>query len=1043
MSKPHVDASLVRFHQRGLLSREGMQRWMQRAARDPADVLPRLEEARLRWLEAVRAAIAALLEETQADSARLLRNLLATARSEDLRFWKHALDAGVLSALGAEASVGRLLAVAAARSDPPAMLDSEELGILAHAGKCTPDALLPIARGSWPISLALIEQMPSAHARGALLQVLRDGFAPRPSTGRPRSQLAQRRLVDAVEALIARKPAVALGLHEYQTLPDQARELLGDGRTVLTAAAISRRDRDAARKARREAEASARLEQETEAVLRAVDDLFASATVDEPDPAASAACWRAVARAMKSIAASDGSAARAGRMHAIDDAFMQRLASGERLWHRLRPAPPSVRSGLAGVRFGSSALFLAFLALPRRRQSELGLQLGSTPRSGSVSIRPPSALRDELVLAAADAYLRSRKGDADLRRSLWTRWGSSAESRVMDGWDRVFTEPRRLHDDESVTVIEWVALREGLAAQRPRLDRFHRNHARWLLRRAARTEFVTAALAKAGEAGAALLLCGTDVRRLGAAWRALCVAPDAKPGPGAGDSRAAQARAQFHQIVRRARALDEEGTPIAEILVREGPAELGLESTVAMLGAALDGTRLGAILRMADPEALGVRKNRRAGIRAAVKLFLTARAQPRSTEGRALRELLRRGAVLDVEAARAVWCAAQGADRENARRLVRRRPGDFARFAIRDWPVDETVGFLASNPAAAGAFADCIDDAQLRAALPALRKRMAKRPAMLAVAELAVLSGLREIALLRVLSREVAERLDQTAGTRLDHRYSTYQVPKRSGGMRTITVPDESLKHLQRLLLVGAFNPVPLHEAAHGFRTGHSILTNARVHVGRRLVVNVDIKGFFPSTLYTNVLAACFNVDGGAISPPAALLLADICCFRGALPTGAPTSPAIGNIVLRRADRAIAAAAGARGISYTRYADDLTFSDEGAAKRIIPFVSKVLGDCGYALDRRKTQLYRSGRQQLVTNLVVNARPNLRRSERRRLRAAVDRRCRGAEVAWHGRPMDDAELMGRLALLAMVDPGQASQHRERLAAQAVGWGSRRA
>jgi len=213
--------------------------------------------------------------------------------------------------------------------------------------------------------------------------------------------------------------------------------------------------------------------------------------------------------------------------------------------------------------------------------------------------------------------------------------------------------------------------------------------------------------------------------------------------------------------------------------------------------------------------------------------------------------------------------------------------------------------------------------------------------------------------------------------------------------------------------------------------------------VGHSLVVNVDIKGFFPSTRYPAVLAACLKVDRGAISVRGAKLLAEICCHQGGLPTGAPTSPVIGNIVLMAADASIAAAAALHGITYTRYADDLTFSGGNDTKRIIPFVKRVLQKCGYELDAKKTQLYRRGRQQLVTNLVVNDKANLRRSDRRRLRAAVNRRCEGGTPMWHDKPMDDAALSGRIALLNMIEAPTARAYLARLRAEAPDWGVRRA
>ena len=90
-------------------------------------------------------------------------------------------------------------------------------------------------------------------------------------------------------------------------------------------------------------------------------------------------------------------------------------------------------------------------------------------------------------------------------------------------------------------------------------------------------------------------------------------------------------------------------------------------------------------------------------------------------------------------------------------------------------------------------------------------------------------------------------------------------------------------------------------------------------------------------------------------------LLAVLCSFSGGLPTGAPTSPAIANQVLSRADRSIRKAAEAKNVCYTRYADDLTFSGDGHEPvEILPFVEEVVGQLGYQLDPKKTNFFRKG-----------------------------------------------------------------------------------
>lgn len=301
------------------------------------------------------------------------------------------------------------------------------------------------------------------------------------------------------------------------------------------------------------------------------------------------------------------------------------------------------------------------------------------------------------------------------------------------------------------------------------------------------------------------------------------------------------------------------------------------------------------------------------------------------------------------------------------------------------------------------------------------------------VLEVACLSSLTEIGFLSKCMRHATKSVDSAKpGAWFDAFYTTYERPKRRGGTRTITAPDRALKRFQRCLLENAFARVPQHDAVHGFVRGRGIASNAAVHVGQPLVVNVDVKGFFPSTSWQRVVEASRFLADGRIPRSAALFVADLCCYRGALPTGSPTSPAIANLVLRRIDRALATRCAKIGVRYTRYADDLTFSGDDRAKRVIPFVRSLLAEVGYELDLSKTQLYRRGRQQIVTGLTVNDRVNVKRSDRRRLRAAVHARVAKGTATWYGRPMDDAALLGHVAMLHAVDPAKAAALRERLA-----------
>ena len=195
-------------------------------------------------------------------------------------------------------------------------------------------------------------------------------------------------------------------------------------------------------------------------------------------------------------------------------------------------------------------------------------------------------------------------------------------------------------------------------------------------------------------------------------------------------------------------------------------------------------------------------------------------------------------------------------------------------------------------------------------------------------------------------------------------------------------------------------------------------------HVGKSCVVNVDIESFFHSTRYPLILKACSQLMDGELSEGACHVLADICSFDGGLPTGAPTSPAIANLVLRPADAAITKAATDNGITYTRYADDLTFSGDTNTIKILPFVKRVLNQLGYQLKEKNTNIFRRGRRQMVTGLVVNDKPNLPRRIRRRLRAAVHQMTKDCNPHWQGHPMSSHELLGRLAFLNLVQPDEA-------------------
>ena len=306
-------------------------------------------------------------------------------------------------------------------------------------------------------------------------------------------------------------------------------------------------------------------------------------------------------------------------------------------------------------------------------------------------------------------------------------------------------------------------------------------------------------------------------------------------------------------------------------------------------------------------------------------------------------------------------------------------------------------------------------------------------PNIAAAMELALHFGLRYGSFLATIAKDLKLGRDNSvSGFECDSQYHTYHIPKQSGGIRLITAPSKTLKHFQRALVDLEMNRWPLETSATGFRPGSSVVENALPHVGKRLVVNVDLKGFFLNTKFPRILKVLHHRFHGKLSPKAIRLLAVLCSYGGGLPTGAPTSPAIANQVLSSADRSISKAAQHKDVHYTRYADDLTLSgDDHAPVKLLPFVEEVIGKLGYELDPKKTNLFRKGRRQCVTGLVVNQKPNLAKPLRRRLRAAVHHFVTKRPMQWHGRPMNLTQLLGRISFLAQTQPEEATRLRNLL------------
>ena len=221
---------------------------------------------------------------------------------------------------------------------------------------------------------------------------------------------------------------------------------------------------------------------------------------------------------------------------------------------------------------------------------------------------------------------------------------------------------------------------------------------------------------------------------------------------------------------------------------------------------------------------------------------------------------------------------------------------------------------------------------------------------------------------------------------RLNRHYRKVELPKGDGTLRTLSVPDNLLKTIQRRIAQVLLSTLPVSPYATAYRPGGSVVKNARPHVGKPVVLKLDIYHFFDAVCYSRVKKEIFPPE--IYSEQNRILLSMLCCYQDRLPQGAPTSPAISNRILLDFDQEIGKWCARRGISYTRYCDDLTFSGDFAPGDVIRFVRERLKVRGFLLNNRKIQVLRQGQRQSVTGVVVNqslqAPANLRRELRQQV-----------------------------------------------------------
>ncbi len=294
----------------------------------------------------------------------------------------------------------------------------------------------------------------------------------------------------------------------------------------------------------------------------------------------------------------------------------------------------------------------------------------------------------------------------------------------------------------------------------------------------------------------------------------------------------------------------------------------------------------------------------------------------------------------------------------------------------------------------------------------------------------------------------------RVAGSLRHYRYRWLQ--KSGGRVRLLEMPKQKLKTIQRKILHELLDNIPVHSACHAFVPRRSIATFLKPHVQQNVVLRIDLRDFFPSISKARIIKL-FQTMG--YEKRVALLLASFCTNTVPtdiftelknrlpfdqlrqheylygdphLPQGAPTSPALANLIAYRLDCRLHGLAQKMNVSYTRYADDLVFSGDHIFRRSLArfrlFLLAIVIDEGFNIRHRKTDIMPSGSKQIVAGVLLNEHLNIPRIKYDQLRATLH------NASVHGpdsqnqnsHPDFRAHLLGRIGYMTMLNPHRAGK-----------------
>ncbi|SUN09021.1 RNA-directed DNA polymerase from retron ec67 [Streptococcus agalactiae] len=277
-----------------------------------------------------------------------------------------------------------------------------------------------------------------------------------------------------------------------------------------------------------------------------------------------------------------------------------------------------------------------------------------------------------------------------------------------------------------------------------------------------------------------------------------------------------------------------------------------------------------------------------------------------------------------------------------------------------------------------------------------------------------------------------------------ENLYYSFTIPKKSGGVREINAPKDELKFVQRklaeilwddyveMLKVNSKNKdFKIPSISHGFEKEKSIITNAKQHRNKRFVLNLDLDNFFDSFNFGRVRGFFIKDKDFGTTPEIATVIAQITCYQGKLPQGAPSSPIITNLIARILDYRIVKIAKKYRFTYTRYADDLTFSTNRelysnklkSRKELENFLEEIkikVEASGFSINEKKTRLSDQSQRQEVTGIVVNKKLNVKREYFKNTKAMAFKLYKDEKFEIDGKEGTIDQLNGRFSFINQID-----------------------